>query len=289
MSTVLFPSNLRMRRHIWLCRTLSLILPSHTPHLIKCKASYFHLLPMRVHFSPQVDDGGLEEKDIDIVKQQANVSRAKAIKALKNNNNDIVNAIMVSHYPYFLSVPCLLFNLCEHSYVNVIHWLVPWQPSGRCWLHCLLASLTPLPPSKTIYPLSSPSSVLEPWIVRCCSAAEKVIPVFDWYWYKKYAVMKEENHLKENRKHWQVALLCPDISHVAQPQSRTRNLFPLLWKHSYLVGSVNYHNETSSLLQMSQHFTIFEESHSNVGDTVSMKGIKGKRGFLIYTLSVLER
>ncbi|PIK45896.1 hypothetical protein BSL78_17235 [Apostichopus japonicus] len=42
-----------------------------------------------------VDDGGLEEKDIDIVKQQANVSRAKAIKALKNNNNDIVNAIMV--------------------------------------------------------------------------------------------------------------------------------------------------------------------------------------------------
>ncbi|XP_071825921.1 nascent polypeptide-associated complex subunit alpha-like [Apostichopus japonicus] len=42
----------------------------------------------------EVDDGGLEEKDIDIVKQQANVSRAKAIKALKNNNNDIVNAIM---------------------------------------------------------------------------------------------------------------------------------------------------------------------------------------------------
>ncbi|PIK51863.1 putative nascent polypeptide-associated complex subunit alpha, muscle-specific form-like isoform 1 [Apostichopus japonicus] len=80
----------------------------------------------------EVDDGGLEEKDIDIVKQQANVSRAKAIKALKNNNNDIVNAIMVSHYPYFLSVPCLLFNLCEHSYVNVIHWLVPWQPPGRC-------------------------------------------------------------------------------------------------------------------------------------------------------------
>ena len=27
---------------------------------------------------------------------QANVSRGKAVKALKNNNNDIVNAIMVS-------------------------------------------------------------------------------------------------------------------------------------------------------------------------------------------------
>lgn len=26
---------------------------------------------------------------------QANVSRAKAVRALKNNNNDIVNAIMV--------------------------------------------------------------------------------------------------------------------------------------------------------------------------------------------------
>lgn len=42
----------------------------------------------------EVDDDGLEEKDIDIVKQQANVSRGKAIKALKNNKNDIVNAIM---------------------------------------------------------------------------------------------------------------------------------------------------------------------------------------------------
>ena len=32
--------------------------------------------------------------------QQANVSRAKAVRALKNNSNDIVNAIMVgSHVP----------------------------------------------------------------------------------------------------------------------------------------------------------------------------------------------
>ncbi len=28
--------------------------------------------------------------------QQANVTRSKAVKALKNNNNDIVNAIMVN-------------------------------------------------------------------------------------------------------------------------------------------------------------------------------------------------
>lgn len=41
-----------------------------------------------------VDDTGIEEKDIDLVVSQVNVSRSKAIKALRNNNNDIVNAIM---------------------------------------------------------------------------------------------------------------------------------------------------------------------------------------------------
>merc|ERR1719206_1404603 len=35
-----------------------------------------------------------EEKDIELVCQQSNVSRKKAIKALKANDNDIVNAIM---------------------------------------------------------------------------------------------------------------------------------------------------------------------------------------------------
>lgn len=43
----------------------------------------------------QVDETGVEVKDIELVMSQANVSRAKAIRALKNNNNDIVNAIMV--------------------------------------------------------------------------------------------------------------------------------------------------------------------------------------------------
>jgi len=40
------------------------------------------------------DDAGVEAKDIELVMSQANVSRNKAVKALKNNNNDIVNAIM---------------------------------------------------------------------------------------------------------------------------------------------------------------------------------------------------
>jgi len=42
----------------------------------------------------EVDETGVEPKDIDLVMQQANVSRAKAVKALKNTQNDIVNAIM---------------------------------------------------------------------------------------------------------------------------------------------------------------------------------------------------
>lgn len=55
----------------------------------------------------EVDATGVEEKDIDIVVSQSNCSRKRAIKALKNNNNDIINAIMVNNlyisfiYKYF--------------------------------------------------------------------------------------------------------------------------------------------------------------------------------------------
>merc|ERR1711892_568025 len=42
----------------------------------------------------EVEADGVEEKDIELVMSQANVSRGKAVKALKNNTNDIVNAIM---------------------------------------------------------------------------------------------------------------------------------------------------------------------------------------------------
>jgi nascent polypeptide-associated complex subunit alpha len=42
----------------------------------------------------EVDAEGLEDKDIELVMTQANVSRKKAIKALKENDNDIVNSIM---------------------------------------------------------------------------------------------------------------------------------------------------------------------------------------------------
>ena len=42
----------------------------------------------------EVDDKDMEPKDIELVMTQANVTRKQAIKALKKNQNDVVNAIM---------------------------------------------------------------------------------------------------------------------------------------------------------------------------------------------------
>ncbi|KAM8713053.1 hypothetical protein ACLKA7_013379 [Drosophila subpalustris] len=50
--------------------------------------------PIAEEDEEEVDGTGVDEKDIELVVAQANTTRAKAIKALKNNNNDIVNAIM---------------------------------------------------------------------------------------------------------------------------------------------------------------------------------------------------
>ena len=41
-----------------------------------------------------VDDSGVEAKDIELVMSQASCSRAKAVAALKENDGDLVNAIM---------------------------------------------------------------------------------------------------------------------------------------------------------------------------------------------------
>ncbi|CAD6201769.1 GSCOCG00002766001-RA-CDS, partial [Cotesia congregata] len=51
--------------------------------------------PIQEESEEEVDETGVEDKDVELVVAQAQVSRAKAIKALKNNQNDIVNAIMV--------------------------------------------------------------------------------------------------------------------------------------------------------------------------------------------------
>ncbi len=42
----------------------------------------------------ELDTTGLEAKDIELVMAQASVSRKKAVNALKENDNDIVNSIM---------------------------------------------------------------------------------------------------------------------------------------------------------------------------------------------------
>merc|ERR1712127_515169 len=42
----------------------------------------------------EVDDEGVEAKDIELVMSQVQVSRGKAVSALKKHNNDIVEAIM---------------------------------------------------------------------------------------------------------------------------------------------------------------------------------------------------
>ena len=44
--------------------------------------------------SGEIDESGVEPKDVDLVMSQAGVSRAKAVKALQKNDGDIVNAIM---------------------------------------------------------------------------------------------------------------------------------------------------------------------------------------------------
>ena len=42
----------------------------------------------------EVDETGVEPKDIELVMTQAGVSRSKAVNALKSNDGDIVSAIM---------------------------------------------------------------------------------------------------------------------------------------------------------------------------------------------------
>ncbi len=50
--------------------------------------------PEEVDEGGEVDTSGLEENDIDLVMQQAGVSKGKAVTALRKTNGDIVSAIM---------------------------------------------------------------------------------------------------------------------------------------------------------------------------------------------------
>lgn len=79
--------------------------------------------PIQEESEEEVDETGTEEKDIELVMSQANVSRGKAIRALKNNENDIVNAIMVTIAFYFhdlfnsmgINLSCVIMMI-EHCF-----------------------------------------------------------------------------------------------------------------------------------------------------------------------------
>lgn len=84
----------------------------------------------------QVDEAGLELRDIELVMAQANVSRAKAVRALRDNHSDIVNAIMVSK--------CWPFPTFQRSPERSCGQLCPGQALPQCDLtvHIFLQELT---------------------------------------------------------------------------------------------------------------------------------------------------
>ena len=79
-----------------------------------------------------VDETGIDAKDIDLVMQQVNCTRAKAVKALKESGGDLINASMYS-------VPCRLNianrHSCSHGRQRVI--------VSRLCIFCLLSICTP--------------------------------------------------------------------------------------------------------------------------------------------------
>uniref|UniRef100_T1E2Y6 Putative nascent polypeptide-associated complex alpha polypeptide n=1 Tax=Psorophora albipes TaxID=869069 RepID=T1E2Y6_9DIPT len=68
--------------------------PEATPAAGESSGTTTSVAPIAEEDEEEVDDTGLNEKDIELVMQNANVPRAKAIRALKENNFDVVNAIM---------------------------------------------------------------------------------------------------------------------------------------------------------------------------------------------------
>lgn len=69
--------------------------------------------PIAEEEEESVDETGVDEKDIEIVMSQAVVSRPRAVRALKKNQNDIVNAIMV----------CILHSILLHYAFLTPIWL----------------------------------------------------------------------------------------------------------------------------------------------------------------------
>jgi len=85
----------------------------------------------------EVDDTGLEAKDIELVMAQANVSRKKAVKALQENDKDIVNSIMALSIWYYwirliicvIKIYCVdpLWTLQKLLYYAFLWFGLPWE------------------------------------------------------------------------------------------------------------------------------------------------------------------
>ncbi|XP_011084581.2 nascent polypeptide-associated complex subunit alpha-like protein 2, partial [Sesamum indicum] len=69
-------------------------LPEMNSTMAKSEAAATALTAQADEEEEEVDETGVEPRDIDLVMTQAGVSRTKAVKALKTHSGDIVSAIM---------------------------------------------------------------------------------------------------------------------------------------------------------------------------------------------------
>ena len=60
---------------------------------------------MQVQEEEDPDTEGILEEDIDLVMRHANATKVKAVQALKNNDNDVINAILEIEMAFGLSQP----------------------------------------------------------------------------------------------------------------------------------------------------------------------------------------
>ena len=72
----------------------------------------------------EVDDTGLEAKDIELVMAQASVSRKKAVKALKENDNDIVS---VHGWEFKLEFANIVVGEQYHGIIYLGHEVRRWH------------------------------------------------------------------------------------------------------------------------------------------------------------------
>ena len=95
-----------------------------------------HTAPAEDDDDEEVDATGVEPKDIELVMTQANVSRSKAVKALKSADGDIVSAIMVrggGGLQHGIQL-CYIPRRCERSVSLYLDAASPYTDNSLCLL-----------------------------------------------------------------------------------------------------------------------------------------------------------